>query len=74
MCGGLEGDGLMEDETVVGLDIGATLQRLLAGQVALQRKLVEQDAKIELLTTLVDSHQRAFDVAKATAMRRGPVQ
>jgi hypothetical protein len=71
----------MEDETVEGLDIGATLQRLLAGQVALQRKAVEQDAtiaaqqeRIQLLVTLVDSHQHILEVAKATAMHRGLVQ
>jgi hypothetical protein len=62
----------MADE--IELDIGATLQKLLAGQVALQRKIAEQDAKISLLTKLVDSHQHTLEVAKATAMQRGPIQ
>jgi hypothetical protein len=69
-----------EDETVEGLDIGATLQRLLAGQVALQRKVAAQDTtiaaqqeKIELLVRLVDAHERRLDLDKATALQRGPV-
>jgi hypothetical protein len=64
----------MEDETVEGLDIGATLQRLLAGQVALQRKIAEQDAKIALLIRLVDSHQLVLERAEVAAMPKGTVQ
>jgi hypothetical protein len=70
----------MEDEIEI-LDIGATLERLLAAQVhqkkyseSLAAKIAEQDAKIQLLTTLVDSHQHVIDVAKASAMQRGRVQ
>jgi hypothetical protein len=56
----------MADETE--LDIGTTLQKLLAGQVALQRRIAEQDAKIALLVQLVDFHQHTLEVAKATAI------
>jgi hypothetical protein len=82
-----ERDNAMEDEIEI-LDIGATLERLLAAQVhqkryseSLAAKIAEQDAtiaaqdaKIQLLTTLVDSHQHVIDVAKASAMQRGRVQ
>jgi hypothetical protein len=73
---------------VEGMDVAATLQILLAAQArlirigeALTAKLAQQDvtiaaheAKIQLLTTLVDSHQHVIDVAKANAMQRGRVQ
>jgi hypothetical protein len=72
---------------VEGMDVAATLQTILAAQVHQKRycesltakdaqqdaTIAAQDAKITVLVQLVDSHQRTFDLAKASAMQQGPV-
>jgi hypothetical protein len=70
------------------LDLAATIEVILAGQVRLKRyaeslaaKMEQQDAtiaaqnaKIELLTRLTDNHQLVLERAAIKAMPKGTVQ